>query len=57
MITLKKPTKDGSLHLHTVVDTRERNANVRTLASQLPDIEDAHEQTCGKHCSPHLMGQ
>lgn len=39
MIMLKKPTKDGSLRLHTVLDTRQHNANTRKLASPLPDIE------------------
>src|SRR5438445_6825673 len=39
MLMLKKPTKDGTLRLHTVLDTRERNTNTRKLASPLPDME------------------
>lgn len=39
MIMMKKATKDGSLRLRTVLDTRERNKNTRKLASPLPDIE------------------
>lgn len=39
MIILKKPMKDGSLRLRTVLDTRQRNKNTRKLASPLPDID------------------
>ena len=39
MLMLKKPTKDGSLRLCTVLDTRQHNSNTRKLASPLPDIE------------------
>ena len=39
MLMLKKATKDGTLRLRTVIDTRERNANTRKLASLLPDME------------------
>jgi len=39
MIMLKKATKDGSLRLRTVLDTRQRNDNTKKLASPLPDIE------------------
>lgn len=35
MLMLKKPTKDETLRLRTVLDTRERNANTRKLASLL----------------------
>jgi hypothetical protein len=39
MIMMKKITKDDSLQLCTVLDTRQRNLNTRKLASPLPDIE------------------
>lgn len=39
LMMLKKPTKDRTLQLRTVCDTRERNKNSRRLASPLPDIE------------------
>jgi hypothetical protein len=39
MIMMKKLTKDGSLKLRTVLDTRERNKNTKKLASPLPDID------------------
>lgn len=39
MLMLKKATKDGSLCLRTVIDTRQRNKNTRKLASPLPDID------------------
>lgn len=39
MIMMKKATKDGSLKLRTVLDTRQHNRNTRKLASPLPDIE------------------
>lgn len=39
MIMMKKTTKDGSLKLRTVLDTRQRNKNTRKLASPLPDID------------------
>lgn len=38
MLMLKKPA-NGVLHLRTVCDTQERNANSRHLSSLLPDIE------------------
>ncbi|OJA13244.1 hypothetical protein AZE42_10318 [Rhizopogon vesiculosus] len=39
MIMMKKVTKDRSLRLRTVLDTRQRNKNTWKLASPLPDIE------------------
>ncbi|KAJ3554430.1 hypothetical protein NP233_g12425 [Leucocoprinus birnbaumii] len=39
MIMLRKPTKDGTIRLRTVLDTRQRNQNTRKLASPLPDID------------------
>ncbi len=40
MLMLKKPPQpDGKLHLRTVIDSRERNANTRKLASPLPEID------------------
>ena len=39
MLMLKKPSKDGTLRLQTVIDTREQNKNTQKLASPLPDIE------------------
>jgi len=39
MIMMKKLTKDGSLKLRTVLDTRQQNKNTKKLASPLPDIK------------------
>jgi hypothetical protein len=39
MLMIPKVTKDGSLHLRTVLDTREHNKNTEKLTSPLPDIE------------------
>src|SRR6267154_1582061 len=39
MIMMKKATKDGTIRLRTVLDTRQRNKNTLKLASPLPDIE------------------
>lgn len=36
---LKKPAKDGMLHLCTVLDTWKRNANTQKLTPLLPDME------------------
>ncbi len=39
MLMLQKATKDGTLCLRIVIDTRQRNKNTRNLASPLPDID------------------
>ena len=39
MIMMQKPSKDGTIRLRTVLDTRQRNTNTKKLASPLPDID------------------
>lgn len=57
MLMLKKPSKDGILRIRSAIDTRERNANTKKMASPLPDIEDILRNVASHPCRSLLDGK
>lgn len=57
MIMMRKTTKDRSLNLRTILDTRQRNKNTRKLASPLPDIESILHNVSSKPYRSLLDGK